>query len=179
MKAVKKKFLVSELVAAIEENGFEHLRGDWVHGFDNKLTGGCVLGQGGLNLNALYSGAIPWYITKKIDNWEEISEQWDDGHYPGTVWEELDKFPNISQKYNSQNFLNLTGLDDEDLSTCNRVIVAYNDAKATLWSTSPYLLPTYAEVTEMVRDVLAPYMNEEIELWTVDYSQWIAPKVNA
>lgn len=51
-----KTVTVREVFEAIKENGFEHLRREWLQtSSDGKVIAGCVLGQAGVNLGVLPS----------------------------------------------------------------------------------------------------------------------------
>jgi hypothetical protein len=44
---------VQDIIDAIRKNGFDHLRSTWVHeDFSERVDGGCVLGQGAVNIGA-------------------------------------------------------------------------------------------------------------------------------
>lgn len=163
---VEKQFTVREIVEAIKHNGFDHLRGRWVQTFGDKIAGGCVLAQGAFNL-----GVLPWFGTD-VNNLLGIS----DTRPESTILGALNAFSNVSEKWLRTHVEGFRNFSRSDLESCGTAIVCWNDL-ATYANFLPreYYLSTYDEVSEMVEDILAPYLDETVTLRVVDYGEWLAP----
>lgn len=160
----EKQFKVSEIVAAIEENGFDHLRGKWVQMDGNKIRGGCVLMQGALNLGVMPDhldddSPLNFLYDHAADEEDDVLSAWENDR-SGTLVRELNQFPNISTKYAARY-----------AEGCGSSIVEWNDRVLDV-GIPKYVLPTYEDVVKMVKDILAPYMDFVVTLKTVDFSQW-------
>lgn len=185
-----KTFKVSDAFDAIKENGFEHMRGDWYHRayLDSSgkpsLTGGCVLMQGALNLSVAPNNGSEWIRVEDSVASLELQEQGID------VW-------TLRDNYNLLTQLNQFEVDSTNkwytrlaMAVCGDTIIHWNDKmdyvdtnKIDDYGNPKYIaesyLKTYADVIEMVREILAPHMDKEIQLAVVDYSVWNPVKVEA
>lgn len=160
LKTVK----VSEVIDAVKQNGFEHLRGEWIHSVGGKITGGCVLGQGAVNLGilshddtdettwgTLYT-ALKQFKIRSNNKWVKKAREW-----------------NIFPETNEE-----TGKEGWNAAL---MIISLNDASYYPdYPTDPYRaeyrIKTYAEVAQMVEDILTPFANKEIYVLVQDYSDW-------
>lgn len=177
-----KEFTIREIVEAVRENGLEHLRGEWFHSYDGKITGGCVLGQAAYNLSVVANEGQFQSSTEKM----------------GGLFEILNLYENKSEKYKltqediERLYEEGWNVDEWDPTfTCGSVITSFNDLVSINARKVPnpkynpdvpenwqpefievfdYYLPTYEAVVEMVEDVLAPYLDENVMLPVKDYS---------
>lgn len=171
-KVQMKDFKVSEIVDAIAENGVDHLREEWLAVYDGKISGGCVLGQGAFNLGVLpYAGAVNDFAINAPDSSNpgllDVLDQF------GTPTKWVD--PNYSVTRHCGNAI--THWNDkytyeypDGMSEDQAYNLGLEDEGTIVWA-----LPTYESVVEMVREVLAPYMDEVVSLPVVDYTTWEMP----
>lgn len=169
-----KSFTVREVVKAIAVDGFDHLRGEWFKTFDGKLTGGCVLAQGAINLSVL---------PEKDDFGIDINLDF----VHGTLVDQLNRFPNKHPRWSTPDAKWGMPADDTWFKECGSAIIHWNDAERWKKNTDgsemvedgpEYYLPTYKEVADMAAEILAPYLDETIELSVVDYGEWLPAKVS-
>jgi hypothetical protein len=138
---------VKDIYEAIEKNGFDHLRQEWLAvDWETKKISACVLGQAAINL-----GIIP-----------KLSGNTDDSNISDTLdndfAEELDGLGYVdSNRWRYESGLNTPG----------RTIIYWNDK--LIDDKDPgkgYFLPTYEDVVAMAYDVLSPYFDRDITLST-------------
>lgn len=164
-----KEFTVQQVIDAIEKDGLEHLRGKWfVYTFDNKLTGACVLGQGAANLGVITESddleAIGWDTDLNLPLYDDFDVR-SFGNKAPILAEQLNRF-----KISEENKWYTGG----NLGAAGNTIIEWND-KHIGYHSREYVLPTYEDVVEMVKEVLAGYENEIVYLATRDYT--FAPKI--
>lgn len=152
-----KSVTVKEIYDAIKQNGYDHIRGQWlVYDWDRKSIAGCVLGQAAINLNLIDIS------DKQIFNYDL---QFDE------VSEALNRFvvPSDSEWYVFA-----------DADRCGNAITFWNDKReedvtgqAVYHHSQPvYALKTYDDVAAMAYDILSPYFDETVKVpiyrWEVE-----------
>lgn len=145
-----RKFKVSEIVEAIEKNGLDHLREEWYQTtYDGKLTGGCVLMQAAFNMSVSPEAGADVLNGTPFHRYAGLAGA-------------LNQFQNKNKKW------------AYSTNECGNLIIHWNDAsheeEIEGETDMVYDLPTYEDVAKMAREVLAPYMEEEVELPIVDYT---------
>jgi len=176
-----KEVLISDVFEALAKDGFVHIRGSWTEAdVQGMITGGCVLQQGALNLGVTTMYAIPG---------EGIPEDSKSIDGAGLYGDE-DPYGLIAQlnRFSIRKGSKWTDVpDNDDLSSLEtlesrglaNVIITWNDTKLNeighyeysddgdvyvIDRPTGYALPTYQDVIEMAREVLAPYMDRKIIL---------------
>lgn len=188
-----KTFTVQEVIDAIAQDGFDHLRGAWFQkSFDGKLTGGCVLAQGGINLKV---------VASRDDGIDEVPDEAFTARYPTknngafpTLIEQLNRFPVTKKKWQTGGMAGnaIVGWNDDTRThytemTCNEFYTK-NREYCEDWEHDPdsgdnyphedgeeYTLPTYTDVANMVKEILWPHRKKKVYLLTRDYSSFLAP----
>lgn len=146
---------VKEVFESIKENGFEHLRGSWYDtGIDGKIKGGCVIMQGGLNLNIIASGEdviriAPSANYRLTDMLGQHSLQQQLNTIPA---------PRDGKWYNLETGAGSTIIHWNDL-------IKYDEEENKIG----FVLETYEEVVDMARDVLEPYFDRELTILAYEY----------
>lgn len=156
-------YTIKQMFEALKQNGFEHLRGEWISG-EGQVVGACVLGQALSNLNAVSQedlqrsgmGADIKVADSLVDqlNRFEISP---DSKWAGQNWVENEEYAEEGYWLYSPESLSL-----------GEVIIYWND-QAIDYYNQKYFLQTYEEVVDMAYDVLSPYFDETIELPHYEY----------
>lgn len=144
---------VKEVWEALDKNGLEHVRGVWFDYMDGKISGGCVLAQTGLNLNAVPTNESGHGNISGVR-----------GFSPYTIAEQLDKFEAPKE--------GPWGQDSHE--GAGGAIIYWND-KAEYDSEAKrieYVLKTYREVSKMAYEILSPYFDKTVELAVYDYSEF-------
>jgi hypothetical protein len=162
---VIRKVTIAEVIEAIEKNGFELLRMQWVGtGPYGEVNGGCVLGQGAVNLKVVPTDD---FVDRVIENWFEGDPSRGDEHdfdslryflKDYTLDAQLDKIPAPKNRWS---------VDIEGSSAS--VIIHWNDAKIGDRSYGDYALKTQEEVTAMAKEVLEPNKDKVIELLAYEW----------
>lgn len=180
-----REFIVQEVIDAIKVDGLEHLRGQWIDAYAGKLYGGCVLGQGAINLGVLpdinvlpaglYSKQSGNGLVYQLNQFRNVSPKWST-HPPNGPMIVVDAdFPDEKEPafyYGAEG----NTINPETLRSCGDAIITWNDLEKIPYDgDSEYALATYEEVAQMAADILAPYANEKITLTVIDYSEWKVP----
>lgn len=159
-----KKIKVREAWEALGKNGFEHIRSDWFsYGEDGLIVGGCALGQMALNL-----GAIPYDVKPYDNNLTPVEDGFDHN-----LLSQLNRFQNVAEAWIVPDD---TRSGAYDPTACGSAIIYWNDATIETGEInsygepiSEYILKTYEEVSNMAREILEPYFDEEVELVEYNY----------
>ena len=160
-----KTFTVEEVFQALEKNGLEHIREEWISAANDKVVGGCVLGQAAYNLK-----------TPAFDEQYDLQDEEMIGT-DGNLYDELNAFAALDSRWYNEDVKQSMGNEDAGIA---EVIVYWNDKrvkndkgqyirpKGNSWG-YVYALETYAEVVEMAREVMEPYFASEIKLPHYEY----------
>jgi hypothetical protein len=158
-----RKVTIAEVIEAIDKNGFELLRMQWIGtGSYGEVNGGCVLGQGAVNLKVVPTDD---FVDRVIENWFEGDESradehnFDDLRYflkDYTLDAQLDTIPAPRNKWSA----------DVEGSSAS-VIIHWNDAKHG--SYGEYVLKTQEEITAMAKEVLEPNKDKVIQLLAYEW----------
>jgi hypothetical protein len=170
MKVITKT--VRELFEAIQVNGLEQIRGNWLN-TDSKgnIVAGCLLTQGAFNLKV-----VP---TTEVVNSDAIVDDdfyWEEDDR--TVFKQLNRLPvnpeSPYSKYPSYDRLGHPFREDilTHWGTGDAIISWYDAIDPTL---TKYLLPTYEDALNMARSLLEPYFDKELKLLSSDQVSFINP----
>jgi len=179
------KYTVEEVFNALAENGFEHLRSQWMNFNESDynqlvpITGACVLGQAALNLNVIAvnepdeANVAPYpvetfieydWLDSEFEDYRAVLDPYTQNLM--TIEAQLNRF--TTDDYESKWYL---GADTGVAST----VIYWND-KQEDYETQEYALKTYQEVVNMAYDVMKPFFHEIVYLAPAVYN---SQKVNA
>jgi hypothetical protein len=157
---------VQEIIDAIRKNGFDHLRSSWVHeSFDRTIDGGCVLGQGAINVGAASHDDVVDDLVYGFFRTREHYDQYNESELIGylkkfTLASQLDKVPANRQNEWVAKFVKINGISDRRIG-CAEVIIFWNDERVEM---DKYVLKTYQEVADMAASVLKPHSRKSLSL---------------
>lgn len=165
IKQEYKTFTVEEVFEALAKNGLEHIREEWISADNEKVVGGCVLGQAAYNLK-----------TPAFEEQYDLQDEEIIGSV-GDLYDELNVFAAKDSRWYNDATKEAMGNDEAGIA---EVIVYWNDKRAkndkgqylrpkgNSWG-YVYELETYAEVVQMAREVMEPYFTHTVKLPHYDY----------
>jgi hypothetical protein len=168
-----KEFTGREIYDAIEKNGLEELRGDWLNvDYKGNITAGCILTQGAWNLNVVPAEEDKIF-NLKIYHDKEIDE--DALNTEFTLSRQLNLVPPLSVKYSKN-----PEYPNEVFSGVSEAITTWYDHHTYKTVTlndgfgdyeeevEEYTLPTYQDALEMAKELLEPYFDRKFTLAILD-----------
>lgn len=164
-----KTFTIEEVYNALAANGLDHLRSEWISVENDKVIGGCALGQAAYNLG------VP--ATEEYPEWTSDEKYELNGNVPyGNLYDELTGFTAGPSKwlddYRERNGYSDEWEPEEDDENYNpsiaQVIIFFNDLLDAS-SSNGYALETYADVAAMAKEVMSPFFSQEIKLPHYEY----------
>jgi len=161
---------IEEIYKAIEQDGFDWVRGTWLHfDEDGKVISACVLGGAAINLGILPTDSHLKINTEGYDYSKDGYRQEVEDYY----WEVRENLSHRNQDlYTQLNALGSVPKDskwatsDGDEYGIADAIIHWNDTSD--YDTGEYVLKTYEEVTRMAYDILEPYFGTKITLLTME-----------
>lgn len=151
-----KTVTVKEVFEAIEKNGFEHLRREWLTRDKNgKIIAGCVLGQAAVNLKTLPAGELfELYMVDRGKDGLLVDDE---------SYEELRK---LAIKHSLSHQLNQISTNEWTLGLGSSII-SINDAGEYvgdgLMRRFKYIY-TWEEIVNLTKNMLIPYFDQEVTL---------------
>jgi len=158
------KLTVREVYEALKENGFTHLRGEWLlqdysSKAKGKIVGACILGQAALNLNLLPE----WDIETEAKEVPVLTHIYRTSNNSDVLIERLNEYTLSHQ-------LNRFGVPPDSkwhtFGNCAQTIIHWNDKGD---ENGNYALPTYKDVLDMAYDVLKPHFKKVIYVISAEY----------
>jgi hypothetical protein len=164
-----KTLTVEDVFRGAEKNGFEHLREVWLSYKDadgstaRYPTGGCILGQAALNNEIV--GDLGDVLLSELINLmgTDLYTDVESSLRPYSLIGQLDRFEiSVDSRWKIP--------DRSDGRLLGTVIMFWNDEMNEY--ADEYVLPTYADVVNMAREVMTPFFSETLRVMEYDYHDY-------